>query len=157
MQQPASGPPVSDYRLAPALGARFAGALVVVLGLVLVVLTLLVVLLDLPVVVLVIAAVLGLAGVATAYAVLRRVSVVHLGETGYRVRLLRGAGVDQARWTDVAEAVTATPAGTPVLVLKLRDGTTTTIAVQVLDADREEFVRDLQRHLQHGHGLRPLS
>lgn len=157
MQQPASGPPVSDYRLAPAFGARFAGGLVVVLALVLAVVTLLVVLLDLPASVLVAATVLGLVTVLAAYAVVRLVPVVRLAEDGYRVRLVRGVGVDRASWSAVGEAVTATPAGTPVVVLKLRDGRATTIPVQVLAADREEFVRDLQRHLQHGHGLRPLS
>jgi hypothetical protein len=42
------------------------------------------------------------------------------------------------------------------VVLHLRDGRTTTIPVEALAADREEFVRDLQEHLQRGHGLRPL-
>jgi hypothetical protein len=42
------------------------------------------------------------------------------------------------------------------VVLHLRDGRTTTIPVAALAADREEFVRDLQAHLQRGHGLRPL-
>ena len=40
--------------------------------------------------------------------------------------------------------------------IRLRDGRTTTIPVQVLAADREEFVRDLQQHLQRGHGMRRL-
>jgi hypothetical protein len=58
----------------------------------------------------------------------------------------------------VGEAVTTvTAAGLPVVVLKLTDERTTTIPVTLLAADREEFVRDLQRHLQHGQGLRPLS
>ena len=56
-----------------------------------------------------------------------------------------------------AEAVTATPQGLPVVVLRLVDGRTTTIPVTLLDVDREQFVRDLQAHLQRGQGLRPLS
>jgi hypothetical protein len=157
MQQTPSEPAASDYRLAPALGARFVGGLLVVLAVVLLLATLLVAALDLPIGVLVAAVIGGLVAVAVAaYAVLRRVSVVHLGPDGYRVRLVRDVGADRAAWRDVAEAVTATPAGTPVVVLKLRDGRSTTIPVQVLAADREEFVRDLLAHLQRGQGLRPL-
>lgn len=157
MQQHAPTPGVSDYRLAPALAVRFVGGLLVVLAGLLAVLTVLVAVLDLPLGVLVGAAALGVVAVlAAAYVVLRAVPVVHLGTDGYRVRLVRGVGVDRAPWPDVREAVTASPSGTPVVVLKLRDGRTTTIPVQALDGDREEFVRDLQRHLQHGHGLRPL-
>ena len=147
----------SDYRLATAFGARFAGALLVALALLLLVATVVVALLDLSVGLLVAVGAVGVAGVAAAaYAVLRRVPVVHLGPEGYRVRMVRGAGADRATWTDVAEAVTASPGGTPVVVLRLHDGRTTTIPVQLLAADREEFVRDLQAHLQRGQGLRPL-
>ena len=148
---------MSDYRLTPALGARFVGAQLVVLAVLLVVATLVVVALDLPVGALAAVVAAGLLVVAGAtYVVIRRVPVVHLGPEGYRVRLVRDVGVDRAAWPEVAEAVTATPGGTPVVVLKLRDGRSTTIPVQVLAADREEFVRDLQAHLQRGHGLRPL-
>ena len=44
------------------------------------------------------------------YVITRRLAIVHLGAEGYRVRLVRGAGVRAAAWTDVAEAVTASPA-----------------------------------------------
>lgn len=148
----------SDYRLAPALGARFAGALLVLLAILLLVATLLVAILDLPAAVLVVAGVAGVLAVAlAAYVLLRRVAVVHLGPDGYRVRLVRDVGVDRAPWADVTEAVTASPGGTPVVVLKLRDGGSTTIPVRALRADREDFVRDLRDHLQRGQGLRPLS
>ena len=43
------------------------------------------------------------------------------------------------------------------MVLRLREDRSTTIPVTALEGDREEFVRDLQAHLQHGQGLRPLS
>lgn len=157
MQQPSPGPSVSDYRLAPALGARFVGVLLVLLAALLVAATVVVTLAGLPVEVLVVVAAVGLlAVVGTAYVVLRLVPVVRLGHEGYRVRLVRGAGVAAAPWTEVVEAGTATPGGVPVVVLRLRDGGSTTVPVELLAADREEFVRDLQRHLQHGQGLRPL-
>lgn len=147
----------SDYRLAPALGARFLGVLLVLLALVLVVLTVLVAVLGLPVEVLAAIVAAGLLVVLGAgWLVLRRIPVVRLGARGYRVRMIRGAGATAADWSEVTEAVAASPGGTPVVVVRLRDGRTTTIPVQALAADREEFVRDLQQHLQEGRGLRPL-
>ena len=148
----------SDYRLAPALGARFLGALLVLLALVLAVLTLLVVVLDWPVGVLVAAAAAGLLAVAVAaWLVLRALPVVRFTADGYRVRMVRAAGTTAAGWREVTEAVTTSVGSTPVVVIRLRDGRSTTIPVQALAADREEFVRDLQRHLQGGSGLRPLG
>ncbi len=37
-----------------------------------------------------------------------------------------------------------------MVVLRLRDGRTTTIPVEMLAVDRESFVRDVQQHLQRG-------
>jgi hypothetical protein len=151
-------PQVSEYRFAPAVSARIVGGLLVVLAVLLVAVTLVVAVAGLPVLVLAAAAVVGVAGVfAAGHVLTRRVPVVRLDATGYRVRLVRGAGVGAADWTEVQEAVTATPQGLPVVVLKLVDGRSTTIPVTLLDADREQFVRDLQAHLQRGHGLRPLA
>ena len=86
----------------------------------------------------------------------RRGWVVRFTDDGYRVQWVRGVGVAAARWKDVEDAVTTTAAGSPVVVLRLRSGGTTTIPVEMLAGDREEFVRDLLRHLQRGQGLRPL-
>lgn len=148
----------SDYRLSRPLAARMLGVLLAVVGLFVVVLTLAVALLDLPVGFLT-AGVLGAAIVVLAGSLFltRRSSVVRLDETGYRVRMVRGAGTTEARWTDVEDVVTAHIAGEPCVVLRLRDGRTTTIPVRMLAADREAFVRDLQRHLDEGHGYRRLS
>ena len=147
----------SDYRLAPALGARLMGLSLVGLALLLFGVTALVALLDLTPDLLVVLAVLGLVGVfGFGYAVTRRLYVVHLDEAGYRVRLIRGAGVTSAAWKDVDDAATATPRGIPCVVLRLRDGRTTTIPLAALAADREEYDRDRQAHLQRGHGLRSL-
>ena len=46
--------------------------------------------------------------------------------------------------------------GTRCVVLRLRDGRTTTIPVDVLVGSADAFVRDLQEHLNRGHGYRPL-
>ena len=92
----------------------------------------------------------------TGFALTRRAYVVRLGEEGYRVRMIRGAGVTEARWKDVEDAVTTSPHGIACVVLRLKDGRTTTIPVSALAADRDDFVRDLRDHLQKGQGLRPL-
>lgn len=149
--------PVSDYRLAPAYGARVVGGLLVGLAVLLFAVAVLVGVLGLPADLVVVVGLLGVAGVVTVgYLLTRRVPVVHLGPEGYRVRLVRGVGVAAAAWTDVEEAVAATPGGQPVLVLKLADGRSTTIPVTALAADREAFARDLRDHLQRGQRLRPL-
>jgi hypothetical protein len=72
------------------------------------------------------------------------------------VQWVRGVGTPAARWKDVEDAVTTTVADSPVVVLRLRDGRTTTIPVEMLATDRDAFVRDIQEHLQRGHGLRKL-
>lgn len=150
-------PTTSDYRLSPALAARLMGALLVVLAVLLFGLTALVALLHLSPDLLVLLAVLGLVSVfGTGFALTRRAYVVRLGEEEYRVRMIRGAGVTAARWKDVEDAVTASPRGIDCVVLRLRDGRSTTIPVSALAADREAFVRDLRDHLQKGQGLRPL-
>ncbi len=148
----------TDYRFAPHLAARLMGVGLVVLGLVVVGVSLGVGALGWPVwsvVVLFAAGLLAIGGIG--YWLTRRAVVVQFGEKGYRVRFVRGVGVGAARWKDVEDAVTTTVAGSPVVVLRLRDGRSTTVPVQVLAVDREQFVRELQDHLQRGHGLRRLN
>ena len=147
----------SDYRLSPALGARLMGTLLVLLALLLFAATALVALLHLPLDLLVLLAFLGLVAVfGLGYVLTRRTYVVHLDEEGYRVRLIRGAGVTGARWTDVEEVAAASPRGIACLVLRLRDGRMTTIPVAAVAADREELARDVRDHARRGEGLRPL-
>jgi hypothetical protein len=148
----------SDYRLASAVAARLMGLALVATALLVFVATVLVAFLDLHTGVLLAPVALGTLGLVTAAVVLqRRGWVVRLTEEGYRVQWVRGVGVAAARWKDVEDAVTTTRAGAPCVVLRLRDGRTTTIPVEMLAADREQFVRDLQDHLQRGHGLRRLT
>lgn len=147
----------SDYRLSPAFGARLVGLLVVLLAVLVFVATGVVALLNLHTVVLVPVALVVVALILGLGAYLRRTPVVRLDEHGYRVRMIRGAGVKQAGWKEVEDAVTTTSREIPCVVLRLTDARTTTIPVAALDVDREAFVRDLQAHLQRGHGLRPLD
>lgn len=149
----------ADYHFTRAIAARVTGALLVLLALLLGVVTVVVAIAGLPALVLLVVVVVGaLAVLVAGNAVSRRVAVVRLAPDGYRVRLVRGVGVTAAAWTDVEEAVTSTtPHGLPVVVLKLTGGRTSTLPVALLDVDREQFVRDLQEHLQRGQDLRPLA
>jgi hypothetical protein len=146
----------SDYRLSPALGARLMGTLLVILAVALFAASALVALLHLPLDLLVVLAVLGLVGVFVVGYTLRKKYVVHLDDEGYRVRLVRGAGVTEASWKDVEEVVAASPRGIDCLVLRLGDGRTTTIPVSAVAADRDDFARDVRDHARRGEGLRPL-
>jgi hypothetical protein len=149
-------PMSSDYRLSPAIGARLLGSGLIGLALLVLVATVLAAVLDLSAVFVVVVAAVGLAVVLVAgYLLSRRAYVVRLGEDGYRVRLVRGAGVREARWIEVEDAVAASPHGVDCLVLRLRDGRTTTIPVQVLAADREEFARQVRAHLEGSAGGSP--
>jgi hypothetical protein len=73
--------------------------------------------------------------------------VVHLDDTGYRVRFVRGVGAPAARWPEVLEAGPQFVAGSACVVLRLRDGRTTTIPVEALAGDREVFARDVRDRL----------
>lgn len=145
----------SDYRLSPQLAARLMGASLVLWGVVVLLTTMVVVLFAAPPTVVTVVVVLCLAGICvTGYLLTRRTYVVRLGEDGYQVRFVRGAGVSRGRWADVEDAVTTTVAGSPCVVLRLRDGRSTTIPVELLAVDREEFVRDVRAHLHGGPGAR---
>lgn len=146
-----------DYRLNPAFAARFVGLALVVAALLVFVATALVALLELPFAALVVLVLVCVAGVvALAWFLRVRAFVLRCERDGYRVGLVRGAGVTRARWTEVAEAVAASPRGIPCVVLRLTDGRSTTIPVQAIALDRDAFARELQQHLQRGQGRRPL-
>lgn len=145
----------SDYRLAPALGARLVGTLLVLLAVLLFAVTALVALLHLSLDLLVVVAVVGVGAVLVVGLVLtRRTVVVHLDDDGYRVRMIRGAGASAASWPEVEEVAAASPRGLDCLVLRLRDGRTTTIPVAAVAADKDDFARDVREHVQRGQAPR---
>lgn len=154
---PAPSEPTT-YRLAPQVVARFVG-LALVLGAVLMFAgTALVAGLDLPPDLLVVLLVGCIAGIGTlAWWLRSRAWVLSCTRQGYVVRLVRGAGATQAQWNQVEDAVTTTRHDVPCVVLRLRDGRTTTIPVGVLAVDKEQFVRELQERLQTARGLRPYE
>jgi hypothetical protein len=152
---------ISEYRFAAGLLVRVVGLLLVGLGFLLVLVGVAVATLDLPRGVLtgavLAAALLVVCLMLAGLVATRRVWVVRLDDTGYRVRLLRGAGARQARWRDVEDVVTVSLRGTRGVLLRLRNGTATTIPVAVLGADPEGFVLDVRGHLDRAHGYRRLQ
>jgi hypothetical protein len=144
--------PSSSYRLAPALGVRLVGRSLVTLALIVVVAT---------VVGLVVGAGWALAGIvalvgvvlvgAWAWWLVRRAVAVRLSPGGYAVRLLRGVGVTEARWSEVDEVAAASADGAPYLVLRLRAGGATTLPMGALAGDPDAFARDVRRRVRDAH------
>jgi hypothetical protein len=145
------------FALAPALRARLLGTGLVAIGSVLLIAMLLTWLADLPGAVVSGLVVLGVVGVVTlALLVGVRRWVLRLDEHGYRVRALRSAEVRSARWTDVLDLQATTVAGQRSVVLRLRDGRTTTLLVDAIEGDSTRLVEAISEHLDRGHGYRRL-
>lgn len=151
----------SSYRFSGAFVVRLTGLGLVVIGVLVLALAGVVVAASLPAAVL--SAGVGVAAIAVLVVLLlgllarRRAVVVRFDEAGYRVRHVRGAGVRQAEWKLVEDVGSATAAGQPCVVLRLRDGGTTTVPVGVLAGRPEDFVADLREHLNRGHGYRRIA
>jgi hypothetical protein len=146
-----------DYALARALRTRLLGAFLTVLGGAVLVVTVVSVALGAPSGAVVgLVAVLVLAMLAAGVLLGPRWYVVRLDETGYRVRFIRGVGRARARWTDVEDLTTAVVSGSPCVQLRLRDGGTSTVPVNLIEGDREQLVDELQRRLDASHGYRRL-
>jgi hypothetical protein len=133
------------------------GALLAVVGVSVFAIALLVAAGLLSGIVLTVIVVLGLAAILGAAVWLGRFgTIVRFDADGYQVRALRGAGVRSARWSDVEDSVTSTSRGQDCVVLRLRDGRTTTVPIGVLDTTRQAFVDDLRARLNKGRGYRRL-
>lgn len=147
---------VSDYRFSPAVTARLLGVTMLGMAALVAVATLGVAVANWHGAVLLAPAVMVIV-VVLALMIWSNGWVVRLSEEGYQVRRIRGAGVTAARWKDVEDAVTTETLGSRCVVLRLRDGRTTTLPVDALHVDREEFARTVGAHLTRGHGIRPLG
>ena len=143
------------HRLAPAVAARLLGVVLCAVAVLILVSTLLIAVLDLHTAFLLVPVLITIASLVACWWLWREKGwVVKFTDEGYRVQWVRGVGAASARWKDVEDAVTTTLLEAPVVVLRLRDGRTTTIPVEMLAMDREAFARDLREHLQRGQGLR---
>lgn len=147
----------SDYRLSSALLVRLMGAGLAFAGVLVVAVVLGGLLFPWPTAVLSTVVAVAVGGVLIlALFLVRLAPVVRLTDVGYEVRWVRGAGVKRGTWKDVEDVVATTAAGHQVVVLRRRDGRTTTIPVGILAGSPDDFVRDLQQHLNRGHGYRPI-
>ncbi|CAN5127922.1 hypothetical protein BH18ACT9_BH18ACT9_07550 [soil metagenome] len=147
----------SEYRLARHVIVKVFGLALLSAGLLVFAGGLSVALLDWPAAVLSATVVVAAVAVlAVALAAWYRSTVVRLDANGYVVRWVRGAGVKRGRWQDVEAVVAGTVAGDRCLVLRRRDGRTTTIPVMLLDRPAAALLEDLRQHLDHGHGYRRL-
>jgi hypothetical protein len=142
------------YRLAPAVAARLLGVVLCAVAVLILLSTLAIAVIDLHTALLLVPVAITIALLVGTWWTWRQKGwIARLTDEGYRIQWVRGVGAATGRWKDVEDAVTTTVADAPVLVLRLRDGRTTTIPVEMLAVDREAFVRDVQGHLQRGHGL----
>ncbi len=156
-ETPDARPEVTAYAFSQALLVRAMGTMLLLCGGLVFGVALLTVVADVPGLVLTVTVVVaGLAVVAGALWLARLRTMVVFDRDGYLVRVLRGAGVKQARWRDVEDVVTSTAAGQDCVVLRLRDGRTTTIPLGVLEGSAQAFVDDLRSRLDRGHGYRRL-
>ncbi len=80
--------------------------------------------------------------------------VLRLDQHGYRVRALRSAQARSARWTDVLDVQATTVAGHRCVVLRLRDGRTTTLPGDVIEGGPTRLAETITAHLDRGHGYR---
>ena len=138
----------TEYRFAPLVVARFVGAYLLAFAVGMLAATLVVSVAGLNGDLLVVVLGVGLLGlIGLAWWLRSRLAVVTLTATGYRVRLFRAAGVTEARWSEVEDAVAASPRDVPCVVLRLKDGRATTIPMMLLAVDRDEFARDVRARL----------
>lgn len=151
MTNPPLPAPSASYRLAPALAARLIGRSLITLAVLVVVATLVGALAGGWLVPAGVAAVGVVVAAAWAWWLLRRGTAVRLTDEGYDVRLLSGIGVARASWSEVEEAVAASPQGEPCLVLRLVDGRATRLPMAALAGDREAFAHDVRRRLHEAH------
>lgn len=152
MSDTPEGEPVV-YRLAPAVTARLVGLAFLVLAVTTFAITALILTAGWPPDLIVLVLVVELLAVFGAVTWLRtRAYVVRLDDLGYSVRLVRGAGVKNGRWSEVSEAVAAHPRDVPCLVLRRTDGTTTSIPVGMLASDRDDFAREVGTRLARAQG-----
>lgn len=144
-----------DYGLSPQLRARLMGTFLAAIGVTLLVVTIVVFTFDLPGDVLSGLVILTVIGIFTLGFLLgRRWYVVRLDDLGYQVRFVRGAGQVKARWVDVVDLAATEVHGAKCVQLRLRNGSSTTIPVDLIEGDKEEFVDELRRRLDGGQGRR---
>ena len=145
-----------DFALAPALRARLLGTGIIAVGVVIVIGVLVTWLTSLSAAYgsgLVVLAVVGVLALGLLVGV--RHWVLRLDADGYRVRVLRPEA-RSARWGDVLDLQASSQDGHRCVVLRLRDGRTTTLPVDLFEGTPARLSEVLTEHLDRGHGYRRL-
>lgn len=147
---------VTDYRLSPALTARLMGLTLLGGAVLVVAATLGIAIANLhgafllaPVVV-VLLVLVGLMVWSNAW-------VLRLSAEGYQVRRLRNVGAAVGRWREVEDMVSSEVDGVECIVLRQRDGATTTLPLGALHVDGNVLASTIAEHLNTAHGLRKLG
>ena len=94
---------------------------------------------------------------ASAVALHRPPIVVVLTASGYRVCLVRGAGVSAAGWSDVESVDTNLAGGAPSIVITLHTGNRTVIPLSLLGRHHVDAQRDIHDRLNTAFGYRHLG
>lgn len=147
---PDSGPPaVQTYAASAPLRFRLLAITVCALGLLLLVATGVVAVTPVPADVLTGLIVLAaVALLATGALLVPKRWLVRFDEHGYRLRMLRAAGVTEAAWTAVENVTTATVEASRVVVLTLDDGRRTIVPVEILAVPPDVFADTVLDHLE---------
>lgn len=157
--RPASEPAAGrvDFAFAPSLRLRLLGTGLLAIGTAVLLGALVTWLADLPsefMSGLVLLALLGVIVLGLLLGV--RHWVLRLDQHGYRVRAVRSVEARSARWTDVLDVQATTVAGHRCVVLRLRDGRTTTLPADVIEGGPAKLAQTISDHLDRGHGYRRL-
>lgn len=147
---------VTDFRLSPALTARLLGVTLLGGAALVVIATLAIAIADMHSVFLVVPVVV-VAVAMVALMVWSNTWVLRLSEEGYQVRRIRSAGTTAAPWRDVEDLTSGDVDGVPCLLLRLRDGRSTTLPLGALHVDGQVLASKIAEHLNRANGLRKLG
>jgi hypothetical protein len=82
--------------------------------------------------------------------------VLELSADGYRISLVRGAGVARSAWTEVESVGTQTRGSALCLVFNLKGEATSTLPLSLLGTRNVEAQREVHERLNDAHGYRRL-
>lgn len=143
---------VSDYRLAPPLLARIVGGCLLLVAICVFAATVVTAVAGGGIGWVALVALVGLLlTLAVGFVMARKVAVLHLDPAGYRIRLVRGAGVRAAAWTDVTEIVERETELGRLLVLRLSGERTSTVPLDALAAEPDAVVPAVRAAVEAGH------
>lgn len=143
---------VSDYRLAPPLLARIVGGCLLLVAICVFAATVVTAVAGGGIGWVALVALAGLLlTLVVGWVMASKVAVLHLDPGGYRIRLVRGADVRAAAWTDVTEIVEQQTGLGPLLVLRLTGERSSTVPLDALRAEPAAVVAAVRAAVEAGH------